>query len=144
MEKFYTIQEVSSMTGIPSSTLRYYDKEGLLPFLTRSARGYRLFSERDLTTLQLLECLKSTGMSIREMKQYARWLEEGDASLQERYDMFRNRKAIVREQMEELRRRMDVIEHKCRYYKKALELGSEKTLLSIRLPHADEFLSQKS
>ena len=100
MEKFYTIQEVSSMTGIPSSTLRYYDKEGLLPFLTRSARGYRLFSERDLTTLQLLECLKSTGMSIREMKQY---LTEGTIPEISRHEKM----ALLRRQIDESISRID-------------------------------------
>ena len=59
----YSIKEVSQMTNIPATTLRYYDKEGLLPFLERKESGYRVFHDSDLTMLQLLECLKSTGHS---------------------------------------------------------------------------------
>ena len=91
----YSIKEVSQMTNIPATTLRYYDKEGLLPFLERKESGYRVFHDSDLTMLQLLECLKSTGMSIREMKQFAKWAQEGDASLQKRYDMFLERRKAV-------------------------------------------------
>ena len=77
----YSIKEVSQMTNIPATTLRYYDKEGLLPFLERKESGYRVFHDSDLTMLQLLGMLKKgTGMSIREMKQFAKWAQEGDAS----------------------------------------------------------------
>ena len=58
----YTIKEASDITGIPATTLRYYDKEGILPFLERKESGHRMFSEQDLSMLRIIECLKCTGM----------------------------------------------------------------------------------
>ena len=63
----YTIKEVSALTGIPATTLRYYDKEGLLPFIERRESGYLLFSDGDIMMLRVIECLKSTGMSIKDI-----------------------------------------------------------------------------
>lgn len=121
----YTIKEASKITGIPASTLRYYDKEGLLPFIERKASGYRLFSESDLGMLQIIECLKNTGMSIKDIRQFSEWAQQGDASLQQRYEMFLERRRIVEQQMEELKKTMELIEHKCRYYETALAAGTE-------------------
>ena len=140
----YSIKEVSQMTNIPATTLRYYDKEGLLPFLERKESGYRVFHDSDLTMLQLLECLKSTGMSIREMKQFAKWAQEGDASLQKRYDMFLERRKAVEQQMENLSKMLAIPNHKCLYYETALQTGSEKNIMQKdTLPYADEFLCRK-
>lgn len=140
----YSIKQVSEMTNIPATTLRYYDKEGLLPFLERKESGYRVFHDRDLSMLQILECLKSTGMSIQEMKQFSKWVQEGDASLQQRYDMFLGRKKAVELQMEELQKKLDILEHKCMYYETAMKEGTEKRIMQTdQLPYADEFLCKK-
>lgn len=137
----YTIKEVSAMTGIPATTLRYYDKEGLLPYLERRESGYRIFSDNDLTMLQVIDCLKNTGMSISDMKQFSEWVQEGDASLQKRYDMFLDRKKAVEKQMADLQKVLDIVNHKCEYYKAAVAAGTEKDLMKTdRLPHSDEFL----
>ena len=141
----YTIQQVSEMTGIPSTTLRYYDKEGLLPFLERKPSGYRAFSDIDLAMLQVLQCLKETGMSIEEMKKFSQWVQQGDVTLKERYEMFVNRKAAVEQQIAELQKSLEIINHKCEYYKSAMEAGTEKHLRGKdSLPFADEFLSHQS
>ncbi len=136
----YTVKQVSNMTGIPTSTLRYYDKEGLLPFLTRKESGYRIFKESDITMLQVIECLKDTGMPIQDIKKFSQYTLEGDQSLEERLAIFKERQKAVIKQMEELQKALDVINHKVSYYEKAIELGSEETLLTKdKLPHADEF-----
>ena len=121
----YTIKEVSEMTGIPSSTLRYYDKEGLLPFIERKSSGYRLFAESDIGMLRVIECLKNTGMSIKDIRKFAEWAQQGDDSLKERYEMFLERRRAVQTQMEELQKTMELIEHKCWYYETALAAGTE-------------------
>ncbi|UOE56067.1 MerR family transcriptional regulator [Bacillus sp. CMF12] len=123
--KTYTISEVAKELNLTVYTLRYYDKEGLMPFVERTSSGNRLFKESDLSALKVIECLKATGMPIKEIKNFIDWCSEGDATLQQRYDMFLERKANVEAQMEELRKTMDVIEHKCLYYKTALEAGTE-------------------
>ncbi|MBG9446133.1 MerR family transcriptional regulator [Cytobacillus firmus] len=123
--KTYTISEVAKELNLTVYTLRYYDKEGLMPFVERTPSGNRLFKESDLNALKVIECLKATGMPIKEIKNFIDWCSEGDATLQQRYDMFLERKANAEAQMEELRKTMEVIEHKCLYYKTALEAGTE-------------------
>ena len=121
----YTIKEVSEMTGIPSSTLRYYDKEGLLPFIERKSSGYRLFAESDIGMLRVIECLKNTGMSIKDIRKFAEWAQQGDDSLKERYEMFLERRRAVQTQMEELQKTMELIEPTWWAYETALAAGTE-------------------
>ncbi|GAK42630.1 MerR family transcriptional regulator [Paenibacillus urinalis] len=123
--KTYTISEVAKELNLTPYTLRYYDKEGLLPFVERAAGGKRLFKESDMESLKIIECLKSTGMPIKEIKSFIDWCSDGDATLQQRHDMFIERRATVEAQMEELKKTMEVIEHKCLYYKTALDAGTE-------------------
>ncbi|KZZ85594.1 MerR family transcriptional regulator [Bacillus sp. SJS] len=122
----YSISEAAKELNLTVYTLRYYDKEGLLPFVERTASGTRLFKESDISALKVIECLKSTGMPIKEIKSFIDWCSDGDSTLQQRYDMFIERKATVEAQMEELKKTMEVIEHKCFYYKTALEAGTEE------------------
>lgn len=121
----YTIREVSEMFQIPATTLRYYEKEGLLPYVGRKESGYREFSEGDVQMLRVIECLKKSGMSIKEIRQFADWVQMGDSSLKERLEMFQHRKQAVEQQMEELKKTMELIEYKCWYYETALEAGTE-------------------
>lgn len=123
--KTYSISEVAKELNLTVYTLRYYDKEGLLPFVERRSNGTRLFKESDIGALKVIECLKSTGMPIKEIKNFIDWCSDGDSTLQHRYDMFIERKANVEIQLEELNKTMELIEHKCWYYKTALEAGTE-------------------
>ncbi|MFD0825998.1 MerR family transcriptional regulator [Neobacillus sp. M.A.Huq-85] len=123
--KTYSISEVAKELNLTVYTLRYYDKEGLMPFVERTASGTRLFKESDISALKVIECLKSTGMPIKEIKNFIDWCSEGDSTLQQRYEMFLERKANVEAQMEELKKTMEVIEHKCLYYRTALDAGTE-------------------
>jgi DNA-binding transcriptional MerR regulator len=123
--KTYSISEVANELNLTVYTLRYYDKEGLMPFVERTTSGIRVFKESDIDALKIIECLKATGMPIKEIKHFIDWCSDGDSTLQQRYEMFLNRKAIVEAQMEELQKTMEVIEHKCLYYKTALHAGTE-------------------
>lgn len=122
----YTISEVAKELNLTVYTLRYYDKEGLMPFVEKKKNGTRVFKESDISALKIIECLKSTGMPIKEIKTFIDWCSDGDATLEQRYNMFLERKAKVEEQMEELQRTMDVILHKCSYYKTAMDAGTEE------------------
>ncbi|PSL42220.1 DNA-binding transcriptional MerR regulator [Planomicrobium soli] len=123
--KTYSIGEVAKELNLTVYTLRYYDKEGLMPFVERTPSGTRLFKESDISALRIIECLKATAMPIKEIKSFIDWCSDGDSSLQQRYEMFMERKAIVEAQIEELQKTMEVIEHKCFYYKVALDAGTE-------------------
>ncbi len=109
----YTIKEVSRLLNIPATTLRYYDREGLLPFLDRRESGYRSFSEDDVAMLQMIECLKSTGMSIRDIRQYMDWVRQGEATLRERHRLLQERRRAVEVQIAELQEVLRRIDHTC-------------------------------
>lgn len=121
----YSIKDVSKMMDLPISTIRYYDNQGLLPFIERKPSGYRVFHDDDIMMLKIIECFKRTGMSIKEIKTFIELVKAGDASLEERYQMFIERKKIVQQQMAELQKQMDLIDHKLWYYQTAIEAGSE-------------------
>ena len=122
----YSIGEVAKKFNLSASTLRYYDKEGLFPNLKRSESGIRSFSDIDLGSLKIIECLKNTGMPIKDIKVFIDWCGQGDATLSERYEMFIERKIIMDEQIATLQKTLEVIDYKCWYYKTALEAGTEK------------------
>ncbi|MDQ0230953.1 MerR family transcriptional regulator [Metabacillus malikii] len=121
----YSIGEVANELNLTVYTLRYYDKEGLMPFVDRTPSGTRVFKDSDIEALKIVECLKSTGMPIKEIKTFFEWCSEGDSTLKQRYEMFMERKAIVEAQMEELKKTMELIEHKCWYYNTAIVAGTE-------------------
>ena len=144
MGKKYTIKDAARIMGVPTSTIRYYDKEGLLPFVERLASGYRIFTEKDIATLRIIDCLKKTGMSIKEIRQFSSWLEQGDSSLQQRYDMFLERRRVVKQQMAELQKILDTVNYKCWYYETAIAAGTEKIHQSKAQPHLDHSCLGKS
>lgn len=122
----YTIKQAAEIMNVTPTTLRYYDKQGLLPFIERKDSGYRIFSDEDIAMLHVIECLKKTGMSIKDIRQFSKWVQMGDDSLEERYEMFLERKHTVEAQIAQLQETLDFIKHKCWYYKTAIEAGTEK------------------
>lgn len=122
---YFSIGEVSHRTGIAISTLRFYDKEGLFPNIGRGNGGIRVFSESEVEAIKIIECLKVSGLSIKDIKQFLDWCQEGNTSLQKRRDMFYERLEAVEKQMEELQKTMNIIKYKCWYYDTALAAGTE-------------------
>lgn len=122
---FYSIGEVANNTGIAISTLRYYDREGMFPNIGRSNGGIRVFSDIEIDTIRVIECLKSSGMSIKEIKEFLLWCQDGDNSLQKRRDMFHNRFEEVQKQMEALQKTINMLRYKCWYYDTAVAAGTE-------------------
>lgn len=122
----YTIKEAARIMNVPPSTIRYYDKEGLLPFVGRLESGYRFFTEKDIATLRMIDCLKKTGMPIKKIREFSQWLTQGDASLRQRYEMFLDRRREVEAQIAGLEKVLEVIQYKCRYYEEALAAGTER------------------
>ncbi len=130
---FYTVGEMAKILGVPASTLRYYDQEGLLPFVERSKGGVRMFTEADYSTLMVIGCLKQSGLSIKEIKAFIQMAEQGDSSLEERLALFRHRKEAVEKQMQELRETLSLLEYKCWYYETACQAGTEDVVKDLPL-----------
>ena len=88
----YTIGEVAKMFNISISTLRFYDKEGLLLNLERDSSGVRKFNENNIETIRLIECLKKAGMQIKDIKEFIHWVDLGDKTITKRKKMFLKQK----------------------------------------------------
>jgi DNA-binding transcriptional MerR regulator len=121
----YSISQTAQRIGVTAYTLRYYDKEGLLPFVDRTPSGIRSFKESDFEWLAVVNCLKNTGMSIKQIKVFIDYCLEGDATLEKRLDVFTNQKASVEKQIEELQTYLKKIEYKIWYYQTAVAAGTE-------------------
>ena len=121
----YTVGEMAKLLGIAASTLRYYDQEGLLPFVERSSGGVRVFTEQDYAPLAVICCLKKSGLSVREIRAFVTLAQQGDDSLRQRLELFRRRKAAVERQIADLQETLRMLEEKCRYYEAACRAGSE-------------------
>ena len=115
----YSIGQVSEMFHLPISTLRYYDKEGLFPGMERQS-GIRRFSEREIEALRVIECLKASGLEIRDIKQFMEWTTEGAATYTQRKQLFETRKQAVEAEMAELQKTLDMLRYKCWYYDTAI------------------------
>jgi DNA-binding transcriptional MerR regulator len=122
----YTISQAAEKMGVTVPTLRYYDNEGLLPFLDKKPDGTRVFKDEDFQGLAIITCMKNSGMPIKDIKKYMDLCEQGDTSLQERLDIFFERKEAVQKQMEELNKVMETINHKIWYYETAIEAATEE------------------
>lgn len=129
----YTIGEVSKMFNLPIPTLRYYDKEGLLNDLERDKSGIRKFNDKTLEALRIIECLKKSGMQIKDIKQFMNWCAMGDKTLNKRKEMFETQKANIEKQMKDLQKVLDMVKYKCWYYNKAVKEGTEKNIKNITL-----------
>ncbi|MDV3427071.1 MAG: MerR family transcriptional regulator [Bacillota bacterium] len=120
----YTIGEISKILNISISTLRYYDKEGLLPLVNRTNGNIRVFDETDLECLRMIECLKATGMQLKDIKTFFEWCEEGDSTIEKRYELFLQQKEKTEKQIEVLQNALARVNYKCEYYRIAKEKGT--------------------
>lgn len=99
----YSIGEISKMFDLPISTLRYYDKEGLFPHLKR-VNGVRQFSENEIETLRVIDCLKRSGLEIKDIKEYMNLCSLGNSTLKQRKEIFVKQKEEVLQEMEKLQK----------------------------------------
>ncbi|MGM9579230.1 MAG: MerR family transcriptional regulator [Evtepia sp.] len=126
----YTIGQVSELCGLPASTLRYYDKEGLFPNLQRDS-GIRRFGEQELEALRIIDCLKKSGLELRDIKQFMAWCTEGSATYPQRRALFLRQKEQVEAELERMNQVLDMIKFKCWYYEQAIKDGNEDRLLAM-------------
>ena len=124
----YTIGQVAQKFGLTAHTLRYYDKEGLLPFLKKNASGVRVFSEQDVEWLVIIECLKGTGLQLKDIKRYIDLAQEGNGTLEKRLEMFKRQKEKLKIQMTQLNDYMEKIDYKIAWYEDAIAHGDVNVL----------------
>ncbi|MUT66973.1 MerR family transcriptional regulator [Paenibacillus sp. NEAU-GSW1] len=110
----YTISEVAKRTNLSIYTIRYYDKEGLLPFLDRRG-GTRVFHENDIDWIDLICCLKNTGMPIKEIRTLIKHCTDHNAVLEKGIDILKRHKQNVEQQLKEMQCNLETIEYKIKY-----------------------------
>ena len=120
----YSIGEISKMFQLPISTLRYYDKDGLFPHLKR-VNGVRQYSESDIETLRVIDCLKKSGLEIKDIKEYMALCSLGNTTLKQRKEIFEKQKEEVLQEMEKLQKVLSMLNYKCWYYDQAIEKNDE-------------------
>ncbi|MRN56660.1 MerR family transcriptional regulator [Paenibacillus monticola] len=124
--KYFSIGEVAAEFNIPESTLRYYEKKGLLPQIERDEAGRRLFSEDHLGLLGTVICLKNTNMPISRIKQYIDWVVDGDTTTALRLEMMRTHKQAVLAEISLMTEAVGGIDWKIdRYVKRMQEKNNE-------------------
>lgn len=134
----FTVGEMAKLLGVPTSTLRYYDKEGLLPFVERSPGGMRLFQDKDYEWLQIINCLKKTGMPLRDIRVYIDMAMQGDSTIDDRLKLIVKQREAVRAQMEDLQKTLDTLEFKCWYYETAKKAGTTSVPRNMPLEKVPE------
>ncbi len=127
----YSIGEISKMFNLSVHTIRYYEKEAIISPVKRAKNGIRYFDDNNIESIRLVECLKKTGLSLREIKKFQEYLLIGDDSLVDRFKMYQIRKIKIKEKIKELENLYKVVDFKCDYYEKAISIGSEKKAQSL-------------
>lgn len=124
--KYFSISEASAQLNIPDSTLRFYEKKGLLPMMERDDAGRRLFSEVQMALLETLVCLKNTHMPISQIKQYMDWIIEGNCTLEARLEMMQNHKQAVLDEISLMQESLKGIDFKITRYTRQIEERNEQ------------------
>lgn len=115
-----TISDAARAAGISAHTLRYYERAGLLDPVGRAASGHRRYDDEDLARIEFLTKLRSTGMPIRKIREYADLMRRGDDTHESRLALLEAHRDAVRAQLEDTARNLDLIERKIDYYRERL------------------------
>ena len=126
----YSIGQVAEMFGLPISTLRYYDKQGLFPNMERTS-GIRRFSDQEIEALRVIECLKRAGMEIKDIRQFMDWCVEGPSTYPQRKALFEEQRSHMEAELEQMNRTLDMLKFKCWYYEQAIRDGNEEKLAAM-------------
>ena len=116
----YTVKDVAQMMKISAYTIRYYDNEGLIPFVSRTQSNIRKFSDYDLSWLKTVHCLRATNLSINDIKKYIYLCLKGNKTIKQRADIIFAQEEKLKEQLKELQRQMEILQKKKKYYKDLL------------------------
>ncbi|MFS0724230.1 MerR family transcriptional regulator [Paenibacillus sp. 1P07SE] len=112
----YTINEIAEICHISVHTIRFYDKEGLLPFVTRNSTGNRQFSEADLEVIKLICCLKNSGMQVKDIKHYIDLCMQGKETAPERRQLMVNHRKAILKQIDDFKKNLNLVDLKIGFY----------------------------
>ena len=118
-----TIKEVSEKYAIPSETLRYYERVGVIPPVTRTAGGIRDYSDTDIQWVENAKCMRAAGLPIEVIIEYLRLFREGDSTIKARLDLLSEQREILLKQYKQLEETINRLDYKISKYQEALQTG---------------------
>jgi DNA-binding transcriptional MerR regulator len=122
----YSIGEVSKRLGITVDTIRYYDKENLIPFVKRDNAGRRQFTDNDMHLMEMIMCLKNAGVPVAEIATFVSLRADGDKSLEQRYQLLEDHEKSLKTKISDLQDTLAYLQFKKWYYETAVDAGTEK------------------
>lgn len=122
----YTIGEIAKIMKLSVPTIRYYDSEGLLINVKRDSAGNRIFDDKDIDTFVLIDCLKQSGLKIKDIKKFIDLCRLGNDSLQERLEFFINQEKVILKEIQKLDKCLSLIKFKQWYYQTAIAKNDEE------------------
>ena len=118
-----TIKEVSEKYEISQDTLRYYERVGMIPPVTRTASGIRDYQESDLGWVELAKCMRSAGLPVEAMIEYVKLTQEGDATIPARLQLLKEQRESLLEQKEKINATLERLNYKIGRYELAAVTG---------------------
>lgn len=126
MTKTYSIGEVAEMMNLSVEAIRYYDREGLLPFIKRDSGGRRRFTEDNIQLMKMILDLKRAGVALKDIANFVSWRLDGDDSLETRYNFLNHHEKTLEDQISQLEESLAYLRFKKWYYKTAAQAGTER------------------
>lgn len=118
-----TIKEVSEKFDITQDTLRYYERVGMIPTVTRTAGGIRNYTEEDLKWVGLSKCMRSAGLSVEAITEYVRLYREGDSTIPDRLQLLMEQRQILLDQKKQIDETLERLNSKIERYEIAVQTG---------------------
>ncbi len=125
------IAEVSERYDISSDTLRYYERIGLIPPVTRNGSGIRDYNELDLRRVEFIKCMRSAGLPVEVLIEYVALVQQGDGTIDARKEILKEQRELLAARMQEMQKTMDILEHKIEVYENAV-LKREKEMIQTK------------
>lgn len=124
----YSAKEAAEMTGLSTSTLRYYEKEQLLPQIARNSQKYRQYTEEDIEWITMVQCMRMANIPIQSIKKYISLLIMGGETLEQRLVMVQNHMEDIKNQISNLQNALNLTQKKLSFYEKLLEDSCYKNM----------------
>lgn len=118
------IKEVSEKYCVTQDALRYYERAGMIPPVTRTAGGIRDYQGKDLAWVELALCMRGAGLSVEAISEYVRLSRLGDGTIKDRLALLQSQREILLEQQRQIAGTLDRLNYKISRYEDALKTGT--------------------
>lgn len=124
----YSAKEAAEITGLSTATLRYYEREKLIPQITRTDQKYRQYTDTDIEWIKMIQCMRMANIPIRSIKQYVELLIQGGKTLKQRYDMVQGHIKDIENQITNLQNALILTQKKLIFYEELIQEPSYKEI----------------